>query len=292
MSICAAFLIFVMFLGGSRGLMAGYLVGPVAIWLIFGRRVGTTTFTIASILMFVLLIGVWEYQVRKRNYLLQDLRGVSDFAGKTTFNVAKAHRDNNLYLLTLERMYRPSPHPYVGFKELFYLAVNPIPRALWRGKPKGIQESQASFEEPVGPAAMGPIRMGTASLSCSVVGDGVRMGGAVGVAMWALIFGVLGSMWDRIGQKNMFGSPLFFILNAAWVFWFLWGFRASFAFVTGMYPVWGAYVMCLVAARLIKTVPHADDSLELALAPLARAALPALPRGRSAYADSLHGSKS
>ena len=259
-TLCAAFLIFVMFLGGSRGLMATYLAGPATIWILFGRQwLGRVPHLVLSAVLFILLIGVWEYQKNKRSTLLEDLETAEDFLESTTFDPSKAHRDNNLYIFTLNHMYRPDPFPFQGFYDFYVLAVNPIPRALWPGKPKGIQESKYTFSKPKGPESRGPIDLGTASLSRSIVGDGFLMQHYYGIALYAVIFGLTASLWDYVGQHRYLSSKLYFILQAAWLFWILWGYRSGFAFVTGMYSVWGAYALCYVAGKfgtpMRQTVP-------------------------------------
>jgi len=98
-----------------------------------------------------------------------------------------------------------------------------------------------------GPVLMGPVDVGTFSLSLTVIGEGYRMYGYIGMAVYALIFGFLASNWDFIGQRRFLTTKLYFILNVAWLFAFLWGFRSGFALVTGLYPVMGAYVLCLIA---------------------------------------------
>ena len=247
---CAAFLIFVMFLGGSRGLMATYLAGPASIWILFGRQLlGKIPHSVVTIILFILLIGVWEYQKNKRSNLLEDLETAEDFLASTTFDPSKAHRDNNLYIFTLNHMYRPDPYPFQGFYDFYVLAVNPIPRALWPGKPKGIQESKHTFSKPKGPESRGPIDLGTASLSRSIVGDGFLMQHYFGIALYAVIIGMVASFWDSLCQHRYLSTRLYFILQAAWLFWLLWGYRSGFAFVTGMYSVWGAYALCYVAGK-------------------------------------------
>jgi len=91
--------------------------------------------------------------------------------------------------------------------------------------------------------------MGTASLSASIVNDGYYMHHFYGIALYAALFGVLASCWDCIGQRRLLSSKLYFVLNSAWLFWLLWGFRSAFAFITGMYPVLGAYLLCYAAAK-------------------------------------------
>lgn len=248
-SVCALFLIFVMFLGGSRGGLAVYLAGPGSLWILFGPRLGKTAFTAVTAILFTLLIGVWQYQVLHRNNLITGRGGLSGMISQTSFDVTETHRDNNLYLFALNYMYRPEPFAYDGLKEFYVLVVNPIPRAIWPNKPKGIQEDARTFRIATGPPTLGPIPIGTASLSFSIIGDGFQMLHYYGVALYAVIFGLVGSAWDYIGQRRMLSSKLYFILNASWMFWFLWGFRAAFAFVTGMYAVWGAYLFCFFAGR-------------------------------------------
>jgi hypothetical protein len=247
---CAAFLIFAMFLGGSRGNMAVYLAGPAVIWLVFGTKAfGKLPFYVLTAALFMLLIGVWEYQKRTRVDLLKEVASVEDIIGKTSFNPTETHRDNNLYVFTLHQMFRPTPYQFEGYFEFYLMAVNPIPRALWPGKPKGIQENQYSFSTPVGPEAMGPVNLGTASLSKTIMGDGFEMHHYFGMVLYAVIYGLCASTWDVIGKRRKLTTKLYFIVNSAWLFWMLWGFRSAFAFITGMYPVLGAYLLCYVAGR-------------------------------------------
>jgi hypothetical protein len=147
----------------------------------------------------------------------------------------------------------PEPYPFQGYSELGLLLLNPIPRVIWPEKPRGIQESEYTFRTAEGPAAMGPIKFGTASLSNSIVGDGFKMHHYFGIALYATIFAIMASIWDRIAQPRFHLYNLFFILNAAWLFWILWSFRASFAWITGMYSVWGAYLFVYMLSRFFKS---------------------------------------
>lgn len=247
---CAALLVFMMFLGGSRGNMAVFLVGPAAIWLLFGRRLPKVVFWSVTVAAFLFLMGIWEYQKRNRSNLLEDVNSVQDIVADTSFNPMETHRDNNLYLFTLNTMYMPNPYPFEGYFEFYLMIVNPIPRAIWPGKPKGIQESKHAFSVAKGPVTKGPIKVGTASLSSSIISDGFKMHHYFGITLYAVIFGLMASVWDYVGQRRLFVAKLYFILNAAWLFWLLWSFRSSFAWITGMYSVWGAYLFCFAASKV------------------------------------------
>jgi hypothetical protein len=246
---CAVLLIFMMFLGGSRGNMAVFLAGPGAIWFLFGRRLPKLVFISVTVGAFLLLIGIWEFQMRKRSNLLDGVSSFGDLVEQTSFDPTKTHRDNNLYLFTLNVMYMPNPFPFEGYGEFFLTLVNPIPRAIWAGKPKGIQESAETFRTAGGAASLGPVRLGTASLSSSIVSDGFKMHHYFGITLYAVIFALMASSWDRLGQERLLTSRLYFILNAAWLFWMLWSFRACFAWITGMYTVWGAYLFCFATSK-------------------------------------------
>jgi len=240
--LCALLICFIVFLGGSRGNLAEYLAGPMLIWLIFGRKLQPLVFISTSLTIFLLVIGIWQYQVNTRSNLLDNL---GNFSSLSSFNIAETHRDNNLYLFTLDVMYRPSLYPFEGFGELAYLMVNPIPRAIWPEKPKGIQESASSFSTPTGPYSIGPIKIGTSSLSCTIVCDGFKMNHIFGISIYAFIFSYISSLWDSLARSKLFHHPLFFIAACSYFFWFVWGFRSGFAFVTAMYTVWGVYLFAL-----------------------------------------------
>jgi hypothetical protein len=69
------------------------------------------------------------------------------------------------------------------------------------------------------------------------------------MTLYAVIMGFMASNWDSIGLRRLFTTKLYFILHAAWLFCMLWGFRSGFALITALYPVLGAYVLCIVAGK-------------------------------------------
>jgi len=266
----ALLFIFVTFLSGTRSALAPYIAGPAVVWLIFGRRaVGKVPHIVITILLFVGLLGVWEFQMRKRVNLLEGVDSVGDFVAETSFDISGTHRDNNLYITTLYVMHMPSRFPFEGFYELYVYLVNPIPRVIWPGKPKSPHmEMTEKFnkgrtrERAPGPVRLGPMEIGTFSLSLTVVGEGYRMFSYLGIAIYALMFGFLASSWDYIGQKRFLTTKLYFILNVAWLFALLWGFRSGFALITALYPVLGAYVLCIIAGKLGRPLLIDVPSLE------------------------------
>jgi hypothetical protein len=89
--------------------------------------------------------------------------------------------------------------------------------------------------------------MGTASLSCTVVCDGFKMNHVFGIGVYALIFSYIASLWDSLSANKKLNYPLYFMAACSYFFWFAWGFRSGFAFVTAMYTVWGVYLFAFLA---------------------------------------------
>lgn len=259
----ALLFIFLTFLTGTRSALAPFIAGPALVWLVFGRReVGKVPHIVITILLFIGLLGIWEFQKRKRTNLLEGVDSVGDLVAQTSFDISETHRDNNLYIATLYVMHMPSRFPFEGFHELYVYLVNPIPRVLWPGKPKSAHmEMTEKFskgrttQRAPGPVRLGPLDIGTFSLSLTVVGEGYRMFSYLGIAAYALIFGFLASNWDYIGQRRFLQTKLYFILNCAWLFAMLWGFRSGFALITGLYPVAAAYLLCVVAGLSGRPIP-------------------------------------
>jgi hypothetical protein len=257
--VCFALLfMFMTFLSGTRSALAPYIAGPAVVWLLFGRKaLPKVPFIVVTVLLFALLLGAWEFQKRKRVNLLEGVEGIGDIIDQTSFNITETHRDNNLYIFTLYNMYMPKPFPFEGFHEFYVNVVNPIPRFLWPGKPKSahmlMSESLAKgrgvARTAPGPVTMGPMDITTFSLSQTIVGDGYKMYHYFGMTLYAVIMGFMASNWDSIGLRRLFTTKLYFILHAAWLFCMLWGFRSGFALITALYPVLGAYVLCIVAGK-------------------------------------------
>jgi hypothetical protein len=250
--------ILITFLSGTRSALAPYIAGPAVVWLLFGRSVlPKVPFVVVTSLLFALLLGAWEFQKRKRSNLLEGIEGIGDIVNQTSFNITETHRDNNLYIFTLYNMYMPKPFPYEGLYEFYVNIVNPIPRFIWPDKPKhahmimsdALAKGRGVFRTAPGPVTMGPLPITTFSLSQTIVGDGYRIYHYFGIALYAAIMGFIASNWDSIGMRRLLTTKLYFILHAAWLFCMLWGFRSGFALVTALYPVLGAYVLCIVAGK-------------------------------------------
>jgi hypothetical protein len=247
--------IFFYFLGGSRGQFIQMLAGPVGI-LIYRNLNRGWPIWIGAATGFFLLIGIMELQVRNRGNILEkfmenDMLSSSQDGSITTFNPLESHRDNNMYLACLTFFKVPEFIPYLGFKPFIVDIVNPIPRALWPGKPShhGGDLSADNADEVF---LSGPATIGTSSLSTTVVGDFYRMGGLTGLLLIAFIYAQLHSYLDRVFLTQEKADTVLLGLQAAAFFFAFWGFRAFGTFLTMGYPF---FILILILAFLGRREP-------------------------------------
>jgi hypothetical protein len=97
--------------------------------------------------------------------------------------------DNNLVTISQLTEIFPELNPYLGLEMATYAVLLPVPRALWPDKP-----TKLSFD------AADALDQGGVSISSTFVGESYMMGGYPAVLMVGLLFGWLGSWWDRIGR--------------------------------------------------------------------------------------------
>src|SRR5262249_26071340 len=101
-------------------------------------------------------------------------------------------------LVTISRVTEifPEQTPYLGLEMATYAILLPVPRTLWPDKPTKLSVSTADALNENG-----------VSISSTFVGESYMMGGYAAVLMVGLLFGWLGSWWDRIGRdlRSNFG---------------------------------------------------------------------------------------
>lgn len=232
--------IFVFFLGGSRSTMM-FVAAPVLFFLFYYNwDKGIKFWTIAGLLLFF-IIGVMEMQVRFRGNLLEVLadpaKAAHDrgLASATTFDPSESHRDNNMYLFCLMVQGYPDRYHYEGFNDFFAVLVNPIPRAIWPGKP--ILNGATDLSHQFSFVLDGPLFMGTTSLTYSIVGEAYQAGGMWGVFVYAVAYALfmlgLDGMVYYAGQRQVLSVGVLGI----GVFLSFWGYRAFFALIGFTYPL-------------------------------------------------------
>lgn len=134
------------------------------------------------------------------------------------------HVDDNFHRLSQIVEIIPKDHPYTGIQWVIWLAVRPIPRVFWPGKP-------------VDPGFDLPLFLGMegVSLSCSIIGEAYMAFGFFGILGTGWIMGRLGVTLAHLLERHsgpaalaMFGSGLLALFA---------GMRSGLELVLMMYPV-------------------------------------------------------
>ena len=245
------FVIFVFFLSGSRGTMM-FVATPPLFFLFYYNWHRGVRFWLPVSLLLVALIAIMEIQVRFRGNLLtvlanpQKAARMQELKSITTFDPTQSQRDNNMYLFCLMLKSYPAKYSYDGFNDFFAVLVNPVPRSLWQDKPvlNGAKDlsSQSAF------VLSGPLTMGTTSLSFSIVGDAYKTAGLLGLAIYAIVYGMFLVYFDGIIFYTNKKEPLSVAILGMVLFLAFWGYRAFFALISFLYPV----LLLLIFFRILK----------------------------------------
>jgi hypothetical protein len=149
------------------------------------------------------------------------------FEGPTISRLQEKHVavDDNFYRLCQVMELFPDHIDFVFGKQIYYVAVRPIPRAIWENKPLG---PGFDFEELV--------RVRGCTLSVSVIGELYFDFGLMFVFLGGLVFGRLAGMWNRLLFCGEPGSAWPLMYAAGTMALFI-GIRSEQAFVVRTYPV-------------------------------------------------------
>lgn len=243
--------IFTHFLSGSRGIMM-FVAAPFLLFLLYYNWDRGLKFWVTVTAILFVLIGIMELQVRFRGNLLDVIadpaRAAQErgYTSATTFDPTESHRDNNMYLLCLMVQGYPERYPFEGFDVFFTVLLNPIPRAIWPGKPVLIGEKDLSQQSLF--VLDGPVYMGTTSLSYSVVGDAYLAGGVIGLFVYGLFYGIFLLFFDGITCYTNRSKPISVGVLGLGVFLAFWGFRALFALISFSYPI----IVLILVFKLIQ----------------------------------------
>ena len=221
--------IFMMFLGhgGSRRIVGTCLGAAIVCWMLAQPKI-----KIVHLFVSLLLIGsvLWLMQLmlmaRMQGY--QEVGGLSKhvtagLSGKIETNNSKLQVEDNFYRLSQTMQVIPKLHPYVNFKYVFYVAVRPIPRAIWKNKPI---DGGFAIHDMVGQGA---------SLSVTIIGELYSSYGFIAIALGGWIVGKL----TRLNAPFFTGNPFTFstALYGYMTMWLMVGYRSMAELILFSYPV-------------------------------------------------------
>ena len=112
---------------------------------------------------------------------------------------------------------------YLGLEIPYLALIRPIPRAIWPGKPKGMSKT---IEEAYGATQM--------TVAATFVGEAYMSAGLFGVALEALVLGLMAAWWNRLASPR--NSELGILVYASGFFAVTITMRSTFALTTALLP--------------------------------------------------------
>jgi oligosaccharide repeat unit polymerase len=148
--------------GGGRRIIGVTVGAAILVWIQAQRTISVRRLTLAAAATVALLAGM-QFMLNIRTM------GYEEFAITGTSEYDYLHVDDNFLRLAQIVQIVPAERPHVGFQQLWFTIIRPVPRVLWPGKP-----IDAGFDLP------SIVGMKGVSLSSSIFGE------------WYLSFGWLG----------------------------------------------------------------------------------------------------
>jgi oligosaccharide repeat unit polymerase len=181
-----AFTLFYTFLGGTRSVFATTVLILLGSYIIFSQKIGwrrvAVLFTLTAGVLYLSAFHMLQFREIGIDAYLQ---GATEEGGKTE----TLFIDNNLVTISRLTEIFPELTPYLGLEMATHAVLLPVPRALWPDKPTKLSVDTADALNEKG-----------VSISSTFVGESYMMGGYPTVLVVGLLFGWLGSWWDRIGR--------------------------------------------------------------------------------------------
>ncbi|OAI28667.1 hypothetical protein A1351_11210 [Methylosinus sp. R-45379] len=235
---------------GGRRIIGMMLGSGLLLWMILKERfsivraavVAGGAVGVLSLLQFILLIR----NVGLEGFLSGDV-GLEDFEFAGQFHV-----DDNFLRLAQIIHYFPDVVEYVGWKQIYYVLVRPIPRALWPDKP-----IDAGFSLP------GLVGKSDVSLSSSIIGELYASYGLAAVILGALLLGWAAASWTALLRERNENARVLYCLG---LMVFFVGMRSMQEIILMTYAVLAWTVVSLVTSKKSSgqsgatTPPARDDS--------------------------------
>lgn len=193
-AICSVIMLLFLSQGGGRRLIGVTVGAAVLVWIQAHPRlsprdiliIGTTAVVLAFVSQFMLNIragGIEVFRERGSNY---------DYY----------HVDDNFLRLAQVIELVPSQHAYVGFSQIYFTLIRPIPRVLWPNKPinPGFDLAEA-------------VRMKGLSLSTTIMGEWYLSYGWIGVMLGGWFHGRLSKAANVLREQGrIVGNPIVYAM--------------------------------------------------------------------------------
>lgn len=173
--------------GGGRRLIGVTVGAAILVWIQSQKALNVRRLTLAAAAALALLAGMqFMLNIRTIGYQEFVLRG-----GESEIDYL--HVDDNFLRLSQVIELVPQDYPHVGFAQLWFTAVRPVPRVLWPGKPL-----DPGFDLP------SIVGMKGVSLSTSIIGEWYLSFGWIAVVFGGWFHGRLARTANVLREREEF----------------------------------------------------------------------------------------
>ena len=182
---CAVVMVLFLSQSGGRRIVGVTVGSAILCWTLMQRKLSVTTIS-------VLLGGVGVLLVAMQ--LMLEYRVEGWFVERES-SYRHLHVDDNFLRLGQVIELVPAEHPYIYLQQLFFIAIRPVPRLFWEGKPT---DPGFNLPELVGNTG--------ASLSTSMLGEWYLVWGMPTVLLGGIVMGVLCALVNLIVTRCQHGD--------------------------------------------------------------------------------------
>ena len=170
--------------GGGRRII-GVTVGAAILVWIQAQQVLRVRRLIIAAAATVALLAAMQFMLNIRGF------GYEEFMFRGSSEYDYLHVDDNFLRLSQVIQIVPSEHPHVGYQQLWFTIVRPVPRVLWPGKP-----IDPGFDLPTIVGLKG------VSLSTSIIGEWYLSFGWLAVVLGGWLHGRLARTVDVLRERE------------------------------------------------------------------------------------------
>ncbi len=227
--------IFLIFLShnGSRRIVGTCLGAAIVCWLL-GRKKIKILHMFVSVVLVAGTLWLMQVMLVARTMGYQNMGAISEYVTasltkKLDTRESRLQVEDNFLRLAQVIQLVPAYHPHLNFGYVYYVAVRPIPRAIWKNKPV---DGGFSLHDVVDQGA---------SLSVSIIGELYLSYGFVAVALGGWIFGKLAGLNAPFfnGSSKTFSVALYGYMTM----WLMVGYRSMAELILFSYPVLALMVL-------------------------------------------------